>query len=388
MFLDFLLENLLIHAKHWRIRLSPEAKRYIYASSLLASTKVDSVELDQARSANPQHANNHHLHAQLDLNITNIECRLTTSDLTPADLLTLNLTNFGLRLLLSDYESNRAASTAISLSTYGQLAVDHCEYKFLTMRPLLDSFSFNASLFTESAGHAVNARIHANSVNVSVSQSALASLNHLTTEWSEINNSKSVIMPSFYRIFNQTSMPLNLKQFDTEETCLLKPGACLPYTWRSHKKAQLMQVFAAKHQASSQAFQVDRLGYQLVRLRSNYTGQACISLIVRVLVSTETAYYERDVFVQAQLVVCNYLSGCVEGVEVGYVSEGIGYVVGGEQVMVGALSRSELTFEVVENEGESMAVTSVRVNRSVEVGLRQFGSQEEFDEQLKRGMLN
>ncbi len=91
---------------------------------------------------------------------------------------------------------------------------------------------------------------------------------------------------------------------------------------------------------------------------------------------------------QAQLVVCNYLSGCVEGVEVGYVSEGIGYVVGGEQVMVGALSRSELTFEVVENEGESMAVTSVRVNRSVEVGLRQFGSQEEFDEQLKRGMLN
>ncbi len=86
--------------------------------------------------------------------------------------------------------------------------------------------------------------------------------------------------------------------------------------------------------------------------------------------------------------VCNYLSGCVEGVEVGYVSEGIGYVAGGEQVAVAGLSRSELTFEVVEKEGESMAVMSVRVNRSVEVGLRQFGSQEEFDEKLKKGMLD
>jgi len=247
------------------------------------------------------------------------------------------------------------------------------------MRPLLDSFSFNASLFTQSPGHALNAHIHANSVNLSLSQSALASLNHLTTEWSGNNN---MSMPSFYRIFNQTSMPLNVKQFDTEETCLLKPGACLAYTWRSHKKAQLMQVFAAKHQASSQAFQVDRLGCQRVRLGVNGTGQACISLIVRVLASTETAYYERDVFVEAQLVVCNYLSGCVEGVEVGYVSEGIGYVAGGEQVAVAGLSRSELTFEVVEKEGESMAVMSVRVNRSVEVGLRQFGSQEEFDEKL------
>ncbi len=252
------------------------------------------------------------------------------------------------------------------------------------MRPLIDSFSFNASFMTESIGHVVNSRLQASSINVSVSQSALVTLNRLKTEWSEGSNS-SYPISSFYRIFNQTTMPLNLKQFGTEETCLLKPGAYLPYTWRTHKKAQLMQVFAAKHLASSEAFQVDRPGYEQVRLRFNYSQNCFISIIVRVIESTDPGRFERDVFLQGRFVVCNYLSESIRGVEVGYISAGIGYTLGGEEVEVRGQCRSELTFEVVECGSESMAVTSLQVNGSAHVGLKEFSSQEEFDEELKKG---
>ncbi len=86
----------LIFARCWRIRLSNEAKRYIYASSLLASTKVDSVELQTNESSCL-------LYTQLELNVSNIDCKLNSSSL--ADLFCINLSDFGLRLNLTELPS-------------------------------------------------------------------------------------------------------------------------------------------------------------------------------------------------------------------------------------------------------------------------------------------
>ncbi len=62
-------------------------------------------------------------------------------------------------------------------------------------------------------------------------------------------------------------MMLNIKQFDTEETCMLPTGQSLSYTWRTHKKKQLLQLFIPKYAICSTAFQINKNGYDEVLLK-------------------------------------------------------------------------------------------------------------------------
>ncbi len=78
----------LVFSKVWRIRLSSEAKRFIYASSLLASCLVDSIELNRVS-----------FHSHVEFSCDNIEVKLNTINLvndssnpiSTADLFSVNL---------------------------------------------------------------------------------------------------------------------------------------------------------------------------------------------------------------------------------------------------------------------------------------------------------
>lgn len=203
--------NGLTFARCWRIRLSSQAKRYIYASSLLASTKVDSVELQTTKLLQE---NRPPLYSQLEVNVSNVDCKLN---------------------------------------------IDYCEYKFLTMRPLIDLFQFKANSLIEPRQNPKGSlQLQADTINFLISQSSLVTLKHLINEWS-VNNKRDQKLPHFYRLYNRTNMPLNLKQFDTEETCPMKVGTHVPYTWRTHKKPQLIQLFIPKYFVSSQAFRINQM---------------------------------------------------------------------------------------------------------------------------------
>ena len=68
---NFSYKNL-VYSKVWRIRLSNEAKRFIYASSLLASTRIDTFELNQSSIVK----NKHLFHSHVELNAENIQVKL------------------------------------------------------------------------------------------------------------------------------------------------------------------------------------------------------------------------------------------------------------------------------------------------------------------------
>lgn len=125
----------------------------------------------------------------------------------------------------------------------------------------------------------------------------------------------------FYMIYNDTDVTVNVKQFNTEETCPIQPGSMLTYSWRSHKKQQLMQLYLPKYKLTSRQFQINRNGIDEIRL-SGATFQ--ISFIIRVetqidrgdkslaFMSRGPAYdsyaFKKFVIIQARLCALNMLN--------------------------------------------------------------------------------
>ena len=89
-------------AKVWRIRLSNEAKRFIYASSLLASCVVDSIEFSQTLLGSKRL-----FHSHAEFTCDNLELKLNTVNLgethsmKTADLVSVNLNEFALKCLVN-----------------------------------------------------------------------------------------------------------------------------------------------------------------------------------------------------------------------------------------------------------------------------------------------
>jgi hypothetical protein len=171
-----------IYAKVWRIRLSSEAKKAVYASSLLASTIVDSIELNQP-SVQKLNLTLSNLH--LELSISNIELKLSSIHLKTNDLMIVNVSDVCSRVLANRFER----FTSLSANLYAQLGVDYCEYKFLTVRPMIDPFQFKVnSKFnlssSEFASRTVFLDVDVDAVNVLISQSGLVALKQLESEWS------------------------------------------------------------------------------------------------------------------------------------------------------------------------------------------------------------
>ena len=196
--------NKLLFAKVWRIRLAHETKRYVYASSLLASTLVDSVELNQQQQQQ-QHDKANMLHAHLELKVAGVQLKLNSLSNTAggkqasqiAELVSLDLSELAVRALYNEYATRAqhgqqqqqqqpvVLSSHVSLRCIGQLSVDYCEYKFLTMRSLLDSMQFKCQAglrLTPVVARALTASVDIGAVHLQLSQSTLIALRHLINE--------------------------------------------------------------------------------------------------------------------------------------------------------------------------------------------------------------
>jgi hypothetical protein len=391
----------LVFSRMWRIRLSTEAARYIYASSLLASTRVDSLELNQSLGAK----NLRHIHA--DLRLGNVELKLNTVDKlraanASADLIIVNMSELSTRLIYDEYygkEGNDLNSVLVlnelCLDSRSVLSVDYCEYRFLTVRPLIDSFKFQLELSLSNQNESnekSNARlnIQSDSLNILISQSALMTLARLQNEWLSVSdesmsNSSCWQPPHYYVIYNDTNTTLNVKQYDTDETCQIQSGHLIEYTWRTHKKPQLMQLFSPMYRLFSSPFKLNEDCMQEVKIEigspSTSTQQR---LFVSYLISAQKvksnalsksgAYKEmkKKICIQSKLLVCNYLNVPIESVQLNYMlSSSVGSGGGEERELVvrephnasiSRMSRSTFSYELVESISNLTSQPPIKIN--------------------------
>lgn len=254
------------------------------------------------------------------------------------------------------------------------------------MRPLVDPSMFKIASTINFAQKNASLDILIDTVNILISQSALLTLKYLKNEWSLEQSAQKLPQPSFYRLHNDTNTQLNLKQLDTEETCLIKPGMSLPYTWRTHKKPQLMQLLMPKHFVCSTGFNINKNGYKEIRLQVKDSPDTFISCIIRVTGSAEVNY-EKDVFFQTKIIFCNYLNTAIQDLKLSYIRNGKLYEVNSNEIA--ANSRSDRTFELIETNGsDKLDIDTIRINNSsILIDKKNFESYLDMFSQMKRGIL-
>ncbi|CAF1148621.1 unnamed protein product, partial [Brachionus calyciflorus] len=223
----------LIWSKTWRIRLSNEAKKFIFASSLLASTRIDSLELEHSVKK-----------FNLDLKISNIEFKLNKIQkfYNHSDLSIVNINDFYSKICHLNLINQKMSS----INAIGQLGIDYCEYQFGTYRPLIDPLRFK---LTTRITDKINVQTYIDTVNLLISQSALITFKSIENEFS-FNKDQNYVSSSsdhYFLILNDTNLDLSIKQYDTEETCSINSGSSLPYIWRTHKKLPLLQIYLPKY---------------------------------------------------------------------------------------------------------------------------------------------
>jgi hypothetical protein len=176
--------DVLVYSKCWRIRLSKEAKKFIYASCLVASTQVDSVEISGDESTPLGRSKCFYSH--IELNLSSVEVKINTIGfkLEHSDLLTLTLSQFSVRSLLNQVKKSETIQrSSLNLYALGQLQIDFCEYRFLTMRPILDAFQFKTALDYKISNNALTICAEIDNLNFLASQSALICFRQLENEW-------------------------------------------------------------------------------------------------------------------------------------------------------------------------------------------------------------
>jgi len=329
-------DQLKFFSKCWRIRFSNETKRLVYASSLLASTRVNSIEIDQIL-----------LHTHLEMSINNVELTVNNSEL--AELSVVNLNELNIRLIKND---NR-----YEINTYGQLGIDFCEYRFLTMQPLVNPFQFKLIYTQFNSNSDLNIQI--DSLNTVLSESTLIALKQIESEFKQ--KEKSAL--HYYLIHNDTNIQIDVNQYETEETCSIQPGQCLPYAWRTHKKKQLLQLFLPKYKLNCSPFSINN-NKSIKQIQFNLTtNHKYVTFIVRIdpdCVDEEMNKIKKNVFIESKLVVCNYLDLDINNLSFTY-SFGANDLNEIKITKLEKLSRSNTTYELIE-QASSLQINSIEIN--------------------------
>lgn len=365
----------LVYAKVWRIRLSKEAKSSIFTSSLLPSTIVDSIEIDQKLSPIK-------MSAHVELNVSNIELKLNTKN--TIELIVINLSDLSTRLVAHSFDK----FNSISFSSYAQLAVEYCEFKFLTVRPLCEPLQFKTNIRLDQADSAryLMLDVDMDEINLIVSQSGLLALKQLQYEWieTELKSKNNKSPPYYFLIHNDTGMSINIKQHDTEETCLIAPGKKMSYSWRTNKKPQLIQMFVKQYRIVSQPFQIGKNGVQEVEFfymhaprKSIDTIENNVSCPLKCLINVETRFlpgqsafrvkggqtFKKYVLIQSKLLICNYLNIPVDSLFISYTFINTTYEI---TAAVDKLSRSTTSLEIFTTSMQpQIEINSIQVNGTV-----------------------
>jgi hypothetical protein len=184
-------------------------------------------------------------------------------------------------------------------------------------------------------------------------------------------------------------MLINVKQFDTEETCPLRPGDKLNYTWRTHKKPQLVQLFIKQHRIVSQPFRIDKNGVQEVEFmflqaqnslsqsRPSIAGDENNACFITCIVHIETKYnpeesafftkqtgdmFKKYILIQSKFVVCNYSNLNIDKFHLGYSFMNRSYEMNTSEP-ISKFSRANSTFELFGNlNSNSIEINTIRIN--------------------------
>ena len=289
------------------------------------------------------------------------------------------------------------------VSSYGHLSADYCEYRFLTMRSLIDSFQFKltSSFNLHPVLNNLAVDLDFDTINLLVSQSALIAFKQIENEWASSKPTENDDwIPHHYLIYNDTNMPLNIKQYDTEETCMIKPGRNLAYTWRTHKKAQLMQLFMPKYRVVSKPFQINDNGMQEICFsflpveQNNVLGlNSCfISCLVSVeskssllspIHNTDFNSYKKKIIIQSKMTIANYLNSNINNFYLSYTCNNKDYELSLNET-IEKNSRSNSTYELIQKfDSNSFEISSIKINDRLLLNKQVKNSLE----QLRNGIL-
>ena len=184
-------------------------------------------------------------------------------------------------------------------------------------------------------------------------------------------------------------MVLNVKQYDTEETCIMRPGEKLNYTWRTHKKSQLIQLFNKHHRVVSNPFKINHNGIQeveFIALHKQSSDKNTRCCFLTCLVSVETKYkagqssfftktdlgsvFKKYVLIQSKFVVCNFTNINVGSFSLNYTFMNKPVEISSSE-SIPKLCRSSTTFEIFRKNSNStphsLEINSVKINNQLVV---------------------
>ncbi len=120
-------------------------------------------------------------------------------------------------------------------------------------------------------------------------------------------NENNQINESNYLIVNDTNLILHVKQYETEETLILNKGQEVFYTWRTHKKSQLLQLYIPEYQTYSIGFKIDEINNLELDLSNDRLNNNLFQIILLVIVKDLNGA-QKKIIIQSNLVICNFLN--------------------------------------------------------------------------------
>jgi hypothetical protein len=170
--------------------------------------------------------------------------------------------------------------------------------------PLIEPFFLKLCVDT-TVENRLEVLVKASSLQLNMSQSSLPVLTRAYDEFGKEAPCQAAFS-HHYLICNDTDLDLNVKQFDTEETNLIKRSETLNYCWRTHKKPQQLQIYIAKYKAYSSAFSIGRaqeLQELLIPIKLENAKY------MKLLKFTEDfGGFSRRILLKNRLVCCNFLN--------------------------------------------------------------------------------
>jgi len=314
----------IISADIWRIRINypkrcsvgPESREPIVSPlALAASVQVNSSFVQKLVPA-----------VQWELSVSSIRLRLfnnsprlhpeTLSILTPYTLVPLLQNHEMLALTIDDVSvavsGFEAQLSKLHVRSVARVYADILEYRSLTMLPLLKPCLLAASLEMNSSDKTtkLSAEVELDRIHVGVSQSVIWTLNQIVFAWnpSSVTNPTETNLVAYYIICNDTQETIHFGQADADE-CIAVPSRCAnQYSWRTHKRKQMLKLASADVDLSSaQAFDIDKNDMILLSLTRPNGRQTSVVVRIKTLSNAQ-----KQVIVSGKMVVTNLLCQSLE----------------------------------------------------------------------------
>ena len=290
------------HAFIWRLRLSKESLGFIDVTSLLAGIRIDSIIF---KRSNNDEIFKEYFHIEAAIQCININHFTFQKNIETAIAKFIDNKIKTIYLKENDLIS-------INFCLLGKLSIDYIDYRFLTMCPLLESTTFKTSanyIINKNNNTQIDSKISIEALHLNISQSCINSLKIVSDHWkkSDKESENTLINETTYLIINETDFILHIKQFETEETIILYKGNQVNYSWRTHKKMQLLQIFIPEYKTHSTGFTIDQIDTLELLLDAESKAVHSFQIVLLVLIN-EINGYKKNITIQSNFLICNFLN--------------------------------------------------------------------------------